>query len=154
MNTQKQWLLVEQTDRKLELLKPVAKLTTPERGWLFTVRNALKMSLRQMGMRLNVSAQSIKEMETREMNGSITLKSLREAAAAMNMKLVYGLVPVDESIESMIEKRAMEKAREIVLRTSGNMRLEDQEVSKERLDKAIKMKAAEFKIKIPRSLWD
>jgi predicted DNA-binding mobile mystery protein A len=107
-----------------------------------------------MGMRLNVSAQSIKEMETREMNGSITLKSLREAAAAMNMKLVYGLVPVDESIESMIEKRAMEKAREIVLRTSGNMRLEDQEVSKERLEKAIKMKAAEFKSKIPRSLWD
>lgn len=154
MNTQKQWLLVEQTDRKLELLKPIAKLTTPERGWLFTVRTALKMSLRQMGMRLNVSAQSIKEMEIREMNGSITLKSLREAATAMNMKLVYGLVPVDESIESMIEKRAMEKAREIVLRTSGNMRLEDQEVSKERMEKAIKMKAAEFKSKMPRSLWD
>ena len=112
------------------------------------------MSLRQLGNRLKISAQSVKEIEQREANGSITIKSLREVAGELDMKLVYGFVPKGESIEKIIDKRAKEVAREIVLRTSNTMKLEDQENSTERIDKSIKSKAEEIKNKMPKYLWD
>src|SRR5579872_5927582 len=108
MNTEKQRIVIEQADRKLLLLKPLMKVPVPQRGWVHSIRAALKMSLRQLGSRLNISAQSVKEIEEREANGSITLRSLREVANALDMKLVYGFVPKEESIEKMIEKRADE----------------------------------------------
>jgi predicted DNA-binding mobile mystery protein A len=154
MNIQKQKLLIEQTDKKLAMLKQLEQIVPPQRGWVYAVRTALKMTLRQLGDRLNISAQSVKEIEERESNGSITLKSLREAAKALNMKVIYGFIPQDESLENMIEKRANEKAREIVLRTSNTMKLEDQENSRSRIEKAVKSKAEEIKNKLPKYLWD
>jgi predicted DNA-binding mobile mystery protein A len=154
MNIQKQKLLIEQADKKLSMFKQLKDVVPPEKGWVYTVRAALKMSLRQLGNRLNISPQSVKEIEERESNGSITLRSLREVAKVLNMKLVYGLIPQDESIENMIERRANEKAREIVFRTSNTMKLEDQENSRARLEKAVKSKAEEIKNKLPKYLWD
>ena len=59
-----------------------------------------------------------------------------------------------DSLEMIIEKRANEIARAIVLRTSNTMRLEDQENSDERIEKAIKEKAKEIIDTIPKYLWD
>lgn len=112
------------------------------------------MSMRQLGNRLKISAQSVKEMEEREANGSITIKLLREVANTLDMKLVYGIIPKEDTIEKIIEKRAREIAKSIVLRTSITMNLEDQENSNERIDKAIKNKAEEIKNKMPKYLWD
>ncbi len=154
MNIQNQRLIIEQVDKKLSLLKPLEKIETPERGWVYTIRIAMKMSLRQLGNRLNMAAQSAKEIEEREMNGSITIKSLREVADALDMKLVYGFVAKEDSIEKIIAKRANEKAREIVFRTSNTMKLEDQENSEARIAKAIKDKTEEIKNKMPKYLWD
>jgi predicted DNA-binding mobile mystery protein A len=154
METLKQKLLIEQADRKLELFKSLNSFTIPQYGWVHTIRIAIKMSLRQLGNRLNISPQSVKEIEEREANGSITIKSLKEVGNMLDMKLVYGFIPKNESIEKMIEKRANEVAKEIVLRTSQTMKLEDQENSKIRLEKAIKNKAEEIKNKMPKYLWD
>lgn len=147
-------LLMEQLDRKLRDVKPVTRVILPERGWLHAIRNALGMSLRQLGARLNISPQSVKEIEDREADGSVTLRSLREVANALDMNLVYALIPREESLERMIEKRAEEVARSIVLRTSRTMELEDQDVSKERIEKAIRSKADELIRTMPRYLWD
>jgi predicted DNA-binding mobile mystery protein A len=95
----------------------------------------------------------VNELEKREANGSITIKSLREVASALDMNLVYGFVPKGESIEKRIENRANEVAREIVLRTSNTMKLEDQGNSNDRIEKAIKNKAEEIKNKMPKYLW-
>jgi len=70
------------------------------------------------------------------------------------MQLVYGFIPKGQSIEDMIEKRAIEIAKDIVLRTSNTMQLEDQENSKARIEKAIKNRAEEIKTKMPKYLWD
>lgn len=150
----KQKLLVEQIDRKLSDFQALNKIKMPERGWLRTIRTALKMSLRQLGSRLNISAQSVKELEDREANGSITIKSLREVGEALNMKLIYGFSPTNDNIETMIEKRAYEIAKGIVMRTSATMSLEDQENSQERLKSAIRNRADEIKSKLPTYLWD
>jgi hypothetical protein len=48
----------------------------------------------------------------------------------------------------------MEIAKEIVLRTSNTMQLEDQENSKERIEKSIKNKTEEIKTEMPKYLWD
>jgi predicted DNA-binding mobile mystery protein A len=150
----KQKLLIEQADRKLAAFNAVKSLTIPQNGWVHTIRTAIKMSLRQLGNRLNISPQSVKELEEREANGSITIKSLREVGAALDMRLVYGFIPKNNSIQEMIEKRAIEVASEIVARTSQTMQLEDQKNSKQRIAKAIKSKAEEIKTKMPKYLWD
>jgi predicted DNA-binding mobile mystery protein A len=147
-------LLIEQVDRKLKPFKDLETTVIPTKGWIHTVRVTLKMSLRQLGNRLNISPQSVKEIEEREANGSLTIKSLKEAGIALNMKLVYGFIPMDGSIEKMIEKRASELAFEIISRTSHTMKLEDQENTEERLKKAISNKAAELMDKLPKYLWD
>lgn len=154
MKASNQKLLIEQADRKLQPFKGLEAIVIPPKGWINTVRAALKMSLRQLGSRLKISPQSVKEIEEREMNGSLTIKSLREAGLALNLKLVYGFIPLDGSIEKMIERRAYELAREIIARTSQSMKLEDQENSEERLQKAIEMKAREIIDKMPKYLWD
>ncbi|MBU2649666.1 MAG: mobile mystery protein A [Bacteroidetes bacterium] len=154
MEISKQRLLIEQADRKLAILRPLSSITIPQKGWIHTIRTALKMSLRQLGNRLNISPQSVKEMEEREANGSITMKGLREVGEVLGMKLVYGFIPKENSIDEMIEKRALEIAKEIVMRTSHTMQLEDQENSPERLEKAIKNRAEEIKAKMPKYLWD
>ena len=112
------------------------------------------MSLRQLGVRLHITPQSVKELEEREKTGSITLRVLRQVAHALDSKLIYVILPNQVTLESMIESRARELAEEIVLRTSHSMKLENQEVSKERLQAAIEEKAKKIRNEMPSYLWD
>ncbi len=154
MDKSKQQLIIEQTDKKLAQFRHLDSIIVPQRGWIHTIRIALRMSLRQLGNRLKISPQSVKEIEERESSGSITIKGLKEVGAALDMKLIYGFIPIDQSIEDMIEKRANEVAQDIVLRTSNTMKLEDQENSSVRIQKAIANRAEEIKRKMPKYLWD
>ena len=146
-------LVIEHLDKKFREFKSLP-FTIPAAGWIHAIRTALNMSLRQLGNRLSITPQSMRELEQREKNSSITLKSLKEAGKALNMQLIYGFIPLEKSLETMLEKRAHEIAKEIVLRTSHNMMLEDQENSKERIEKAIKERAEEIKNEMPGYLWD
>jgi predicted DNA-binding mobile mystery protein A len=154
MKNHKQQLLIQQTDQKLAVFIPLRSTVIPSKGWINTVRTSLKMSLRQVGIRLKISSQSVKEIEEREAAGSITLNSLRDAANAMDLQLVYGFVSKHDTLEQMIEKRAKEFATEIVMRTNTTMTLEDQQNSKERIEKAIAQKTVEIKFEMPKYLWD
>jgi predicted DNA-binding mobile mystery protein A len=112
------------------------------------------MSLEQLGHKLGITRQSAQNIEKREADGSITIKALEETAKALEMRLVYGFVPLDGSIEKLIEKKAKKLAFEIVMRTSGNMKLEDQENTPERIQKAISERTKEIMDEIPKKLWD
>jgi predicted DNA-binding mobile mystery protein A len=147
-------LLLQQADKKLDHFKHLKSTVIPPKGWINIFRIALKMSLRQLGNRLRISPQSVKEIEVREANGTITLNSLRDVANAMDLKLVYGFVSKHESLEQMIEKRANELAIEIVMRTNATMTLEDQQNSRERIEQAVAHKTAEIKFEMPKFLWD
>jgi predicted DNA-binding mobile mystery protein A len=154
MKDKKQHLLIEQVDKKLTVFKPAENMLVPSKGWLNAVRTSLNMTLQQLGQRLKITPQSVRDLEIREAEGTITINRLREAAMAMDLKLVYGLVPMDGSIDKKIEKKATEVARKIVLRTSDSMKLEDQENSKERIEKAIHEKAAEIIDELPKYIWE
>jgi len=154
MKNTKQQLILEQIDKKLASLQVLKETTVPLKGWIHTMRTALQMSLRQLGAKIAIAPQSLKDMERREVAGTITLNTLRDVANAMDMQLVYGFVSKHESLEQMIEKRAKELATEIVMRTNNTMTLEDQQNSKERIEKAIAQKTAEIKHEMPKYLWD
>lgn len=154
MKNTKQQLILEQVDKKLQSFQSLKEKIIPTKGWVNTVRTAIRMSLRQLGNRVNFSAQHIKQLEGREANGTISINSLKEVANAMDMQLVYGFVSKHESLEQMIEKRAKELATEIVMRTNNTMTLEDQQNSTERIEKAIAQKTNEIKSEMPKYLWD
>lgn len=147
-------LILEQIDKKILLLKKAEDVVIPPSGWVYSIRQALGMSMRQLGERMSITPQSIKEIEEREKNGAITIKTLKQFGYSLNLKLIYGFLPSEGSLEKIIEKRAIELATEIVKRTSVSMNLEDQENSPDRLDKAVRDKANEIKLEMPKFLWD
>ena len=110
--------------------------------------------MQQLGNKLCVSKQAVLDMEKREVDGSITIKSLREIGRAMDMQLVYGFVPNDGSLDALIERRAIELATKIVMRTANTMKLEDQANSQKRLEMAIQERASIIKNEMPKILWD
>ena len=150
----KQKLILEQVDRKIHQLRKIEELSIPSSGWVKAIRQSLGMSLRQLGLKMGITAQSVKEIEERELNETISIRVLKQFSHSLNMKFIYGFIPQDKSLEDMIERRAMEIATSIVSRTSMNMKLEDQENSAERIKKAINEKASEIKLEIPKYLWD
>lgn len=150
----KKSLQLQQLNSKMQAFEGLQKLAPPPTGWLKAIRSAIGMSLQQLSNRLSITKQSVQEIEQREKDGSITIKSLREAAKALDMQLVYGLVPNDGSLEALIERKAKELAMQIVLRTSNTMKLEDQENSKQRIEKAIEERATIIKNEMPKTLWD
>lgn len=154
MKNTKQKLMIEQMDKKMALFTKVAQVDTPAKGWIQAIRMTLKMSLRQFGERMKITSPSVRELEQREALGTISLKSLREAAQALDMRLVYGFVPKEESLSAMVDKQALRVARKIVMRTDNTMKLEDQSVSKQRVEKAVRDLAEEIKREMPRYLWD
>ena len=152
MNKQK--LILHHVDDSISILKNANDLVIPQAGWIYSIRKALNMSLRQLGKRMNITPQSMKEIEEREKSGTVSIKVLKQVASALNTKFIYGYVPNDDSLEKMIEKRALTLAKEIVNRTSNNMRLEDQENSSERIEVAINEKTKDIIANMPRYLWE
>lgn len=147
-------LQMEQMSSKLNALNKLRTLEMPEKGWIYSIRSTLGMSMRQMANRINKATPTVQKMENREAKGTITLKTLKEAAKAFDMKLVYGLVPIEGELRDIIEKRATEIAIEIVKRTNSTMVLEDQKVSNKRLNKEIKEITSRLVDEMPKMLWD
>lgn len=79
---------------------------------------------------------------------------MKEVAKAMDIQLVYGFIPNQGSLEALIEKKASELATRIVMRTSNSMKLEDQQNSDKRLQKAIKERTRMLVNEMPKILWD
>lgn len=152
MNQRK--LQIAQLEQKMNGFNTARKVIVPPTGWLKAVRVSLGMSLQQLASKLSMTKQSVREIELREQEESITLKSLRETAKALDMELVYGLVPKDGSLEKLIDRKARDLAAQIVTRTSNTMKLEDQENTKERLRKAVEERTAALKNELPKVLWD
>ncbi len=150
----KRKLLVEQLDQKLKPFSNSRMVIVPERGWVNTIRTALNMTMAQLGAKLNITRQGVKRIEESEANGTITLKSLKDVASALDLKLVYALVPRAGTIDDLIEAKANHLAQKIVSRTNQNMKLEDQGIGNDKLAESIKELASEIKREMRKSLWD
>ncbi len=150
----KQSLQLQQLNNKMSSFAALKQVAIPPTGWIKAIRTAIGMSMQQLGNKLTVSKQAILDIEKREKDGSITIKSLKEIARVLDMELVYGFVPKDGSLDALIDRKAKELATQIVLRTSTTMKLEDQGNSDKRIQKAIEERAASIKNEMPKILWD
>ena len=147
-------LLVEQIDKKIAPFKAVNNVVVPNVGWISAIRNALNMTMAQLGDKLNMTRQGVKYHEESEVKGSISINTLRDIGEAMDLKLVYGFVPKDGTIGNLVDKKAIALAKIIVQRTNQNMLLEDQGIYNEKLDRNIEELAKELKREMSKSLWD
>lgn len=150
----KKSLQIQQLNAKMLGFAKLKQVAIPPTGWIKAIRTAIGMSMEQLGNKLSISKQAIMDIERREKEGSITIKSLKEIARALDMQLVYGFIPNDGSLDALIEKRATELATKIVLRTSNTMKLEDQGNTNKRIQKAIEERAETIKNEMPKILWD
>jgi len=147
-------LLLKQTDEKLLKLGQVRDIQIPRPGWIHTIRKSLKMSLRQLGYKMGITLQSVRDLETREMNQTVSLKALQKFADAMGMTFVYGFIPDEGTLENLIQKRAEILARQIIIKTDKNMKLEAQGLTDEMIQKRIREKRDEITAEMPGYLWD
>ncbi len=152
MDTKK--IKLKQLNQKLQAFQQVQTVAIPPAGWVKAIRTSLGMTLQQLANKLGITQQSVQELEKREKEMGITLKSLNDVANAMDMQLVYALVPKDGSLDALIERKANQMAKEIVMRTSQNMSLEDQKNSQARLTEAVEERKTEIIQQLPKTLWD
>ena len=146
-------LQLKQIDEQLIKLRN-SGLEVPHKGWIHTIRKALSMSSEQLGYKLGISLQGAFNLEKREVLGTITINKLQEVGRGLKLKLVYGFVPINFSLQEMVEQRARELAREIVMNTSTHMSLEDQKIADEKLKESIKERTDEIIRTMPNYLWD
>lgn len=150
----KKLLLIEQLDQKLKPFKETQKVLIPDKGWINTIRTSLNMTMAQLGNKLGITKQGVKKIEESESKGSISLNSLKETAKALDLKLVYGLVPKEGTFDDLINKKAKFLASKIVERTNQNMKLEDQGIGDDKINDLINDLAFEIKREMKKSLWD
>ena len=118
-----------QIDNRLSILGNIDMLTRPPRGWVKAIREALGMTTAQLAKRLGVSQPRVFALEKAESKGAITIESLERAAQALDCRLVYALVP-RQSLDALIEERALRLAKKRLAATSHTMALEAQRVGK------------------------
>jgi predicted DNA-binding mobile mystery protein A len=112
-------------DERLAGLKPEERFRTPPKGWIRALRDALGMSTAQLGKRVGKRRQSVEDWEDAEADGSIQLKTLRQAAEALDCSLVYALVP-KTSLTDAVHSRARKIAMRDLKRVAHSMKLEAQ----------------------------
>lgn len=112
---------------------------TPPAGWLKAIRTGLGMTRAQLAKRLGVSASTVADLERSEAEGTITLNSLRKVASALQLQLMYALVPPPgKTLNDLVRAQAENVVKRRMARVHQTMSLEDQSV-----DKAIR--EAQFK---------
>lgn len=127
--------------------------TLPSEGWIRTTRKALDMSGAQLGRRLGKTRALVSNTEKAELDGGVTLKTMRSMAEAVNCRFVYAFVP-EESAETIIRRRAREKARQRVMEASSHMALEQQTISQSQIEFEIERLAENILREQPSCLWD
>ena len=99
----------QKMDQKLLKLKPFESIQIPKKGWINEIRNCLNITTRRLGKRCKkpISAQAIIDIERSEQEGTISLNTLHKIASAMNMKVVYGFVPIEDSLTKQMKNHVV-----------------------------------------------
>jgi predicted DNA-binding mobile mystery protein A len=145
---------LDETQDKLNPFSVLKSVIKPDNGWVNTIRVSIKMSLRQLGERLHITPQGVRDLEKREKEGAITINSLKEVGRVLEMDLVYGFISRHNSLEDMIEERAREIAEELVLKTRQTVQIDNSRQTEKDIKKAIQQKTFEISSKMPSNLWD
>ena len=154
MSAIKKALMIKQLDELIHSFSSGKHQVNAPSGWIQSTRLALGMSLRQLANRIGISASALTNFEKREQAEAITLATLKKAANAMDMELVYYFRPKSGSIKNTITQQAKKKAQEILIQSNQTMRLEDQETDQDSQNQELKRLTKDLTDKMPTTLWD
>ena len=140
-------------DERLTPLRESAEFVRPSRGWVRAIRDALGMTTGQLAKRIGVDQSRITKLEQAEVEGSVTLKTLRQAAEGLGCTLVYAFVP-NPSLEELVRARAAEIADRELARVDHTMRLENQALTPRDLKQERERLVTALLTGNPRRLWD
>ena len=104
MNSEFKHLRISQLDRSLKATRSIPP--RPADGWIAALREALGLTLADLGRRVHMTKQSIQQFERTEANDRITLGNLRLMAEAMGCNLVYTFVPKTGSLADLARQSA------------------------------------------------
>lgn len=124
----------------------------PRHGWIHALRTSLGMTSRQLASRIGIKQQTLSRLEAREVDDSVTLKTLRKAAEALGCRLVYTFVPQRGTLEDLVRQQALQKAKEIFTSVDHSMALEDQRVDADK--EVVAQLAEDLARQLNSSLWD
>jgi predicted DNA-binding mobile mystery protein A len=147
-------LIIKQLDSYFKTASKIQNTNIPKGGWVKSIRQAIGMSTTQLAKKLDITRQSVTEIEQREASGTITLNTLSDTANAMDLQLFYILIPKDGSLELLIDRKANELATIIVSRTSHSMKLEGQENSPKKIKENIVQRTNQIKNESLKNLWN
>ncbi len=125
----------------------------PRIGWIASIRQALGMSKTQLARRIDVARQSLDDLESNELKGTITLSSMRNVAEALGCDLQYVFVP-RKPLEKMIAEQALRRASKKLGRVNQSQALEASAIETESLSRAIIDLTKEIEVKRPANLWN
>lgn len=129
-------------DKRFKSIKNTLDITRPVHGWIKTIRNALGMTSAQLGKRLGITQARISAMEAGEIENSLTLKTIKETAAALNCRFVYFFIP-EKSLEETISEQGIQFMKN---QTSSI-------TNSENLDSS-KIQADDILLKYSNKIWD
>ncbi len=153
MQKRYRWIALKQLDENLAQLKPVLNTQRPKSGWVRAIRETLGMTARQFATRLGVSPPRVNRLETDEIEGKLTINTLKRTATAFDCAFVYGFVP-RTSLENLVKTQALKAATAQISYVSHTMQLEDQKPPDELLTQEIETVAEEMLKEWPRTLWN
>jgi predicted DNA-binding mobile mystery protein A len=111
------------------------------------------MTQSQLGARAKVSRQAIQDFERAEAERRITLESLDRLAAAMDCRVVYAIVPVDNTLDGLRTQQARKQAEAAMGPVAHTMAMESQAVPPSIRERQIQMLMAELQSGSARNLW-
>jgi predicted DNA-binding mobile mystery protein A len=143
----------QQLDKTLSGYATAKQTAPPFKGWIRAIREALGMSGKQLANRLNVSQPRIPKLEQDEVSGVVSLKTMRQAAEAMDCIFVYAIVPrvtLEETVRAQARKVAEARSK----RVSHTMLLEAQNLSVEEQRASLDAAIDELVREMPKELWE
>ncbi len=111
------------------------------------------MTARQLGNRLGIAQQGVSRIETQELNGRVTIKTMHRMAKALDCLFVYGLVP-KTSLEETVRQQARKVARQRLEQATQNIKNEKQALSEDEKEKVIANLADALIQTLPSTFWD
>ena len=120
-------LTLERINNRRADLQVFAHSSQVEQGWIKQMRVALGMTLEKLGKICGLASSTIAQAERGEVDGKITVETLRKTAKAMNCEFSYAFIPKSD-LNLFVERKAYEKAKRILTSVDLHMSLEDQRV--------------------------
>jgi predicted DNA-binding mobile mystery protein A len=143
-------IAIAQLDKQLSQISAIL-LARPIYGWIKTIRSVIGMTSKQFAKRLGIAQSRASALERGEIEDSLTLKTLREAAGALNCRLAYFLIP-EKTLEGMVQEQAIKFVKSETQGVVHSMKLENQGVDD--LAEFIKTQVEEVLAKRANKIWE